>query len=116
MAKDRATIQYNRLLKLPDEVMQMEASEVLSPGMQEPYYCEYDQQCFCRTIVKYKLTVRQAAEKAKSISSVKQSINTKNVPHQNLEQELSSLLNTKVRKKITTGRGKSYSNTTIKMN
>lgn len=68
MSKDRATITNSiRLLKLSPEVQGLVSSEILSPGHArcvlavEPEY----QKRFADFIVKYKLTVRQAEEKAK---------------------------------------------------
>ncbi len=112
MAKDRATISNSlRLLKLPPEVIKMVASDTLSAGharavlmVEEPHQLR-----FAEFIVKYKLTVRQAEEKAKNFAQTvdqaqkRPAISTTN---RTLEQSLSALLNTKVKITENKGRGK----------
>ncbi len=69
MGKDRATISNSiRLLKLPDAIQTMIVDEILSAGharailsLDEEYHLR-----FADFIVRYKLNVRQAEEKAKS--------------------------------------------------
>lgn len=112
MAKERTTITNSlRLLKLPSEVISMVASEQLSAGhartvlMVEPEY----QLRFAEFIQKYKLTVRQAEEKAKSFAKSLQNQrdhSLKTTLTRSLEQELSSILQTKVQVKENKGRGK----------
>jgi ParB family chromosome partitioning protein len=112
MAKERTTISNSlRLLKLPAEVISMVASELLSAGharavlMVEPEL----QQAFAGFIIKYKLTVRQAEDKAKSFA---QSLDKTGEPTprttltRSLELELSGILQTKVQIKENKGRGK----------
>ncbi len=112
MSKDRATITNSiRLLKLPDKVKQLVASETLSPGHArcvlavEPEY----QDSFADFILKYKLSVRQAEEKAKTYA---QSLQKEDEQHKktalvrSLEQELASALSLKVSVREYKGKGK----------
>jgi len=112
MSKDRATITNSiRLLKLPDEIKQQVASELLSPGHArsvlsvEPDY----QRGFADFIIKYKLTVRQAEEKAKSYV---QSLQKEEEHHKktalirSFEQELVSTLHLKATVREHKGKGK----------
>jgi ParB family chromosome partitioning protein len=112
MSKDRATITNSiRLLKLPDEIKQQVASELLSPGHArcvlsiEPDY----QKSFADFIIKYKLTVRQAEEKAKSYV---QSLQKEDEHHKktalirSFEQELLSTLHLKATVREHKGKGK----------
>ncbi|PKN79412.1 MAG: chromosome partitioning protein ParB [Candidatus Cloacimonetes bacterium HGW-Cloacimonetes-1] len=71
MSKDRATISNSiRLLKLSDEIRDLIASELLSPGHARAVLsieAEYHA-AFVDFILKYKLTVRQAEEKSKTFA------------------------------------------------
>ena len=112
MSKDRATITNSiRLLKLSDEIKQLVAEEILSPGHArsvlsvEPEY----QKSFADFIVKYKLTVRQAEEKSKSYV---QSLQKEEEHHKktalirSFEQELASTLHLKATVREHKGKGK----------
>mgnify|MGYP002407205198 FL=1 len=112
MSKERTTISNSlRLLKLPDEVISLVAAESLSAGHAravlavEPDY----QSQFAQYVIKYKLTVRQAEEKAKSfVESLlhKNDAGPKTALTRNLEQELSSLFMLKVKVSQNKDRGK----------
>ncbi|MCK9557639.1 MAG: ParB/RepB/Spo0J family partition protein [Candidatus Cloacimonetes bacterium] len=112
MAKERTTISNSlRLLKLPEDVINLVASESLSAGHAravlavEPDY----QSQFAQFIIKYKLTVRQAEEKAKSfVQSMlnKKETSSKTAFTRSLEQELSSLFMLKVKVTQSKDRGK----------
>lgn len=112
MSKDRATITNSiRLLKLPDEVKIMVAEGTMSSGHArcvlavEPEY----QKSFADFILKYKLTVRQAEEKAKSYvqSLQKQEETVKRTSlTRSFEQELLSALHLKATVRENKGRGK----------
>ncbi|MDI3504758.1 MAG: ParB family transcriptional regulator, chromosome partitioning protein [Candidatus Cloacimonadota bacterium] len=110
MAKDRVTITNSlRLLKLPPEVIELISAEALSAGharavlMVEPDY----QLSFAQYLIKYKLTVRQAEEKAKSYVHNLQN-KSESAPSnpltRSIEQKLSSLFQLKV--KVTEAKGK----------
>ncbi len=69
MGKDRTTISNSiRLLKLPDAIQDMISDESLSPGHARAILSidEEFQLQFAEHILRYKLSVRQAEEKAKS--------------------------------------------------
>ncbi len=112
MSKDRATITNSiRLLKLPVEVQSMVSSDIISPGHArcvlavEPDY----QQSFADFIVKYKLTVRQAEEKAKGyVQSLQKEDDTpkRTALIRSFEQELSSLFRLKAVVREHKGKGK----------
>lgn len=112
MSKERTTITNSiRLLKLPPEVLTMVSSDVLSPGQArcvlavEPDY----QISFAEFILKYKLTVRQAEEKAKTYV---QSLQQNEEPHKktalirSFEQELLSTFRLKATVREHKGKGK----------
>ncbi len=112
MSKDRATITNSiRLLKLPEEIREIVAGEQLSPGHArcvlavEPEY----QPGFAEFILKYKLTVRQAEEKAKTYV---QSLQKEEEHHKktalirSFEQELASTLHLKATVREHKGKGR----------
>ncbi|MDY0152908.1 MAG: ParB/RepB/Spo0J family partition protein [Candidatus Cloacimonas sp.] len=112
MSKDRATITNSiRLLKLSPEVQGMILAEILSPGHArcvlavEPEY----QKLFADFIVKYKLTVRQAEEKAKgyvqSLQSGDEPISQTALTRK-FEQELVSAFSLKATVREHKGKGK----------
>ena len=112
MGKDRATITNSiLLLKLPKEVQGMVGSEILNPGharcvlaVEEDY-----RQSFADFIVKYKLTVRQAEEKAKVyVQSLQQHDDSpkRTALTRSFEQELSNLFRVKATVKEHKGKGK----------
>ncbi|MDY0319080.1 MAG: ParB/RepB/Spo0J family partition protein [Candidatus Cloacimonadaceae bacterium] len=112
MAKDRTTISNSlRLLKLPPEVISMVASAELSAGHArtvlavEPEY----QLRFAEFIIKYKLTVRQAEEKAKVFAQSLTQPHHANIKTANtraLEQDLSGIFQTPVKVSEHKGKGK----------
>jgi ParB family transcriptional regulator, chromosome partitioning protein len=112
MGKDRATITNSlRLLKLPEEVLEMLASAELSPGHAravlsvDPQY----QILFAQHVIKYKLSTRQAEEKAKTfVESLKRGHDApaKTALTRSLEGELSHLFRLKVSVKEHKGKGK----------
>lgn len=112
MGKDRVTITNSlRLLKLPDDVIELVASEELTAGharavlMVQPEY----QILFARHIIKYKFSVRQAEEKAKIYVNSLQTGEAepkKNTVTRSFEQELSSIFPGKVSVREHKGKGK----------
>lgn len=112
MSKDRATITNSiRLLKLPQDVRDYVASEVLSPGHARAVLSVEDelQLPFAEHIIKYKFTVRQAEEKAKTFAEYLQKQEEpvkKAALSRHLEQELSGLLKLKVKVSEHKGKGK----------
>lgn len=112
MSKDRATITNSiRLLKLPVEVQGMVSMEALSPGHArcvlavEPDY----QISFADFIIKYKLTVRQAEEKAKVYvqSLQKESeVPSRTALTRSFEQDLASTFRLKATVREHKGKGK----------
>ncbi|MCB5268107.1 MAG: ParB/RepB/Spo0J family partition protein, partial [Candidatus Cloacimonetes bacterium] len=103
MGKDRVTITNSmRLLKLPDEVLQMLADGQISAGhARSVLSVEADYQVlFAQHIVKYKLSTRQAEEKAKSfVESLQHGTEPKTSLTRSLETELSHIFRLKVRVK-----------------
>ncbi len=112
MSKDRATITNSiRLLKLPQGVRDYVASEVLSPGHARAVLSVEDelQLPFAEHIIKYKFTVRQAEEKAKTFAEYLQKQEEpvkKAALSRHLELELSGLLKLKVKVSEHKGKGK----------
>jgi len=110
MGKDRVTITNSmRLLKLPDEVLQMLADGQISAGhARSVLSVEADYQVlFAQHIVKYKLSTRQAEEKAKSfVESLQHGTEPKTSLTRSLETELSHIFRLKVRVKEHKGKGK----------
>jgi len=112
MGKDRATITNSmRLLKLPQEVLDMLAEESISPGHARAVLSvEAEHQvAFAQFIVKYKLSTRQAEEKAKTFVQSLQ--DGGEAPHKtaltrSLESELSHIFRLKVSVKEHKGKGK----------
>ena len=112
MAKDRVTITNSlRLLKLPDDVIELVASEELTAGharavlMVQPEY----QILFARHIIKYKFSVRQAEEKAKTYVDSLQTGEEeprKNPLTRSFEQQLGSIFPGKVSVREHKGKGK----------
>ncbi len=112
MSKDRATITNSiRLLKLPHEVQAMVASDEISAGHArcvlavEPEY----QRSFADFIIKYKLTVRQAEEKAKVyVESLKKEDDApkRTALIRSLEQELAGIFRMKATVREHKGKGK----------
>jgi len=112
MGKDRATITNSiRLLKLPEEVQFMVADGTLSSGHArsilavEPDY----QVSFANFLVKYKFTVRQAEEKAKTyVQSLQKEDETakRTALTRSFEQDLSSILHLKAIVREHKGKGK----------
>ncbi|HPF08772.1 MAG: ParB/RepB/Spo0J family partition protein [Candidatus Cloacimonetes bacterium] len=110
MGKDRVTITNSmRLLKLPDEVLQMLADGQISAGhARSVLSVEADYQVlFAQHIVKYKLSTRQAEEKAKSfVESLQHGAEPKTALTRSLETELSHIFRLKVSVKEHKGKGK----------
>ncbi|MDD4309161.1 MAG: ParB/RepB/Spo0J family partition protein [Candidatus Cloacimonetes bacterium] len=112
MSKDRTTITNSiRLLKLPKEVIEMVSSEILSPGHARCVLTveQEHQLSFAEFILKYKLNVRQAEEKAKTFVQNLQKEDDppkKTALIRNLEQELSSTLRLKATVREHKGKGK----------
>lgn len=112
VAKDRATITNSiRLLKLPEEVQLCIVDGLLSPGHArailsvEPEF----QALFAQFIIQYKLTVRQAEEKAKTFaqSHAQPEHTTDNSAFiKGFEKDLHSLLGLKVKVRERGGKGK----------
>ena len=101
VSRDRATISNSiRLLKLPLEVQTMVSAGVLSPGHAravlgvEPEL----QTLFAQHLVKYRLSVRQAEDKAKTFApNQPQPAPANRYWHKGLEQELSGVLGLKAK-------------------
>jgi len=112
MGKDRATITNSmRLLKLPPEVLDMLAAELLTPGHARAVLSvdPSHQVAFAEFVVKYKLSTRQAEDKAKTfVQSLQQSNHSpqKTALTRNLETELSHIFRLKVSVKDHGGKGK----------
>ncbi len=112
MSKDRATITNSiRLLKLPDAVQQQVAAEILSPGHARSVLsiAPEHQISFAEFITKYKLTVRQAEEKAKTfVQSLQKEDDTpkRTALTRSFEQELSSAFHLKATIREHKGKGK----------
>ncbi len=112
MGKDRATITNSmRLLKLPQEVLDMLAEESISPGHARAVLSvEAEHQvAFAQFIVKYKLSTRQAEEKAKTFVQSLQDggeAPQKTALTRSLESELSHIFRLKVSVKEHKGKGK----------
>lgn len=112
MGKDRVTITNSlRLLKLPDDVIELVAAEELTAGHARAVLSvqpEY-QILFARHIIKYKLSVRQAEQKAKTYASSLQKGEAeprKNPLTHSFEQQLSTIFPGKVSVQERQGRGK----------
>ncbi|MDD3535739.1 MAG: ParB/RepB/Spo0J family partition protein [Candidatus Cloacimonetes bacterium] len=112
MGKDRATITNSlRLLKLPENVLQLLAEGEISPGHARAILSvesEY-QLAFAEFIIKYKLTVRQAESKSKVFVQELQKPaerQAKSSLSRSLEQDLSRLFRLKVSVKEHKGKGK----------
>ncbi|MDD2331867.1 MAG: ParB/RepB/Spo0J family partition protein [Candidatus Cloacimonetes bacterium] len=111
MGKDRATITNSiRLLKLPIPIQNMINQELISPGHARVILGLEDklQLPFAEFILKYRLSVRQAEEKAKhyELSSKSSSKPPLVSPMKEYEERLGSLLNTKASIKDKGGKGK----------
>lgn len=112
MGKDRATISNSiRLLKLPEDVLEYVAAEMLTPGharailsLDEGYQSE-----FAEYILRYKLNVRQAEEKAKTWVINMREAERKQISHDTLHLYLAELkrkLKSPVQIKDKGGKGK----------
>ncbi|MCB5252164.1 MAG: ParB/RepB/Spo0J family partition protein [Candidatus Cloacimonadaceae bacterium] len=112
MGKDRVTITNSlRLLKLPDDVIELVAAEELTAGharavlMVQPEY----QILFARHIIKYKLSVRQAEQKAATYASSLQKGEAepeRDALTHSFEQQLSSIFPGKVSVHERQGKGR----------
>jgi len=112
VGKDRATVTNSlRLLKLPEEIKQMLVSGELNTGQARAVLSVKPewQISFAEYIIKYNLTVRQAEDKAKTYSEDKKGEPKKaktNPRTVDLEKELHTLFNMKVKVQETNGKGK----------
>lgn len=112
VAKDRATISNSiRLLKLPPEVQEQVEAGLLSPGHARAILSveQEFQPLFAQFIIQYRLTVRQAEEKAKTFgeSHAKPERTTDNSAFiKNFERDLRSLLGLRVSVRERGGRGR----------
>ena len=112
MGKDRVTITNSlRLLKLPDDVIELVAAEELTAGharavlMVQPEY----QILYARHIIKYSFSVRQAEERAKTyVSSLQKGEEEpqKDTLTRSFERELGSIFPGKVSVREHKGKGK----------
>jgi ParB family chromosome partitioning protein len=112
MGKERTTISNSiRLLKLPPEVQAMVSEALISPGHARAILSvgEGFQSLFAQFIVQYRLTVRQAEEKAKTFaqSQVKPQRTADNSAFlKGFENDLRRLLGLKVKVRESGGKGK----------
>lgn len=113
MAKDRATITNSlRLLNLSPELQDLVTEGELSAGHARAILSlpAAEQEEFADYLVKYKLTVRQAEDKARSWKQEKTNRPAKSTVKNSLlhsfEQELSSILKVKATIKDSRGKGK----------
>jgi len=112
VSKDRATVTNSmRLLKLPREIQEMISAQQLSPGHArailsiEPEF----QPLFAQFIIQYRLTVRQAEEKAKTYAQTRvKPVHTADNSAflRGFEKDLHSLLGLKVKVREHGGKGK----------
>ena len=112
MSKDRATISNSiRLLKLPAEVQGMVSQGTLSPGHARAVLAveQQLQPLFAQHLVQYRLTVRQAEDKAKSFghSPTRPALPAETAQRvKDLESELQSALGLKARIRDLGGKGR----------
>ncbi len=112
MSKDRATISNSiRLLKLPAEVQALISAGEISPGHARAILsveAEY-QPLFAQFIIQYRLTVRQAEEKAKTFAESKiqpEHTSENSAFIKGFEKDLHRLLGLRVRVRERGGKGK----------
>jgi len=112
VGKDRATISNSiRLLKLSSKIHEMINSNEISAGHARAILSLEDehQEAFAQYIVRYKLSVRQAEEKAKNFVQTLRSAERKDLAKDSIsayEKQIRSKLNTTVKIKDKGGRGK----------
>jgi len=113
MAKDRVTITNSlRLLNLSEEIQELVSSGELSAGHARAILSlpAEEQSAFAAFILKHKLTVRQAEDKARTWGQQEApraaKVSVKNSLLHSLEQDLSRLLKVKATIKDSRGKGK----------